>query len=693
MKHLTALLLFASALWGQSLVTITGPIKNADGTPYNGVATITNTAMRCAGVSIPANARTITITNGEPATALQLYPTVGCNVPTGYYTIRYRANSTGATSYGYIQIPSTPTTTTMDAVQSMVAPTPNTSVSSITGTTGTNGGGAYLAGGWAWRALQDDVRAMFSAGTGISLSNGVITNTALGDWTTLLNKPSAFTPATHALSHGALGSDPLTLGISQITSLQGLLDGKEPILSTQYGVRIGNGTGNDIRLLPECSNGTTDKLLFSRATGFVCGADQVGASGGGIASLGGQTGSAQTFGDDTNVTMTSSGNVHTLGWAGTLAMSRGGFGQSMSAFSGIPKFSAGTLSTAAKADLGLGNVDNTADTAKPVSALQQAELDTKPTRTYGTAPPTSTPGAVGDIYTDTVARSAYTAFCTTSSACWGLPAATADISQGIGIVLSNSPTVEVAVDDTTMVSWVAVECGATGPGGVGGLGVMAFCTDSDDRYSGTGAGWAKLNGSSGVSAGTAGQVYGTNESGSLAMLNFTFGGGLLAPFSGSTRSVTIDTTAIPTLASDNVWTGKEIHTPTAVQTLAAGTPIVAARVVEVAAASDITLTATPTIAAGSAGEFMTLANTSSSYKITLQDETHLTGAKLFLAASANYELKPRNTIQLMYSDTVGGWMQIGGGAAAACSARPIGSMYGNTIGSYYGVGIGTLYCI
>lgn len=49
-------------------------------------------------------------------------------------------------------------------------------------------------------------------------------------------------------------------------------------------------------------------------------------AGGGIASLGGQSGSSQTFGNDTNVTISSASNVHTLGWNGQLSVARGGTG-------------------------------------------------------------------------------------------------------------------------------------------------------------------------------------------------------------------------------------------------------------------------------------------------------------------------------------------------------------------------------
>lgn len=46
----------------------------------------------------------------------------------------------------------------------------------------------------------------------------------------------------------------------------------------------------------------------------------------GISSLNGQSGATQIFANDTNIIMTSSGNTHTLGFAGTLATSRGGTG-------------------------------------------------------------------------------------------------------------------------------------------------------------------------------------------------------------------------------------------------------------------------------------------------------------------------------------------------------------------------------
>jgi hypothetical protein len=56
-----------------------------------------------------------------------------------------------------------------------------------------------------------------------------------------------------------------------------------------------------------------------------------GGGGGGITSLGGQAGASQTFANDTNVTIASVTNVHTLGWQGQLSVARGGTGANTAA--------------------------------------------------------------------------------------------------------------------------------------------------------------------------------------------------------------------------------------------------------------------------------------------------------------------------------------------------------------------------
>ena len=68
-------------------------------------------------------------------------------------------------------------------------------------------------------------------------------------------------------------------------------------------------------------------LTFEADTGQWGPANGGGGDGGsGITSLNGLTGSSQTFVNDTNVTIASSGTTHALGWTGTLAIARGGTG-------------------------------------------------------------------------------------------------------------------------------------------------------------------------------------------------------------------------------------------------------------------------------------------------------------------------------------------------------------------------------
>jgi hypothetical protein len=56
---------------------------------------------------------------------------------------------------------------------------------------------------------------------------------------------------------------------------------------------------------------------------------------GGLLSLNGLTGGTQTFTNDTNVTITSGGSAHVLGWAGTLGVTRGGTGAATLAANGV----------------------------------------------------------------------------------------------------------------------------------------------------------------------------------------------------------------------------------------------------------------------------------------------------------------------------------------------------------------------
>ena len=80
----------------------------------------------------------------------------------------------------------------------------------------------------------------------------------------------------------------------------------------------GTGSGTYSRL----GAGTTGQILSVSAGGVPTWVTEVE----GITSLNGLTGASQTFANDTNVTITSAGTTHTLGWSGQLSPARGGTG-------------------------------------------------------------------------------------------------------------------------------------------------------------------------------------------------------------------------------------------------------------------------------------------------------------------------------------------------------------------------------
>src|SRR5680860_271642 len=90
---------------------------------------------------------------------------------------------------------------------------------------------------------------------------------------------------------------------------------------TSHGLVYGNAAG----ALQVTAAGATGQCLLgttgSAPTWGACPADGVG-----ISSLGGLTGATQTFANGTNVTISSVGTTHTLGWTGQLAVASGGTG-------------------------------------------------------------------------------------------------------------------------------------------------------------------------------------------------------------------------------------------------------------------------------------------------------------------------------------------------------------------------------
>lgn len=105
--------------------------------------------------------------------------------------------------------------------------------------------------------------------------------------------------------------------------------------------------------------------------------------------------------------------------------------------------------------------------------------------------------------------------------------------------------------------------------------------------------------------------------------------------------------------------GQTVLTPSAAQNItAAGTAILAnATTVQLTADASYTLTSTPTVADGADGQILIIVNVDTVDTITLQDQGTLASSNLRLSANT-IALGPRDSIILMYSSTVGDWVEI-----------------------------------
>jgi len=140
----------------------------------------------------------------------------------------------------------------------------------------------------------------------------------------------------------------------------------------------------------------------------------------------------------------------------------------------------------------------------------------------------------------------------------------------------------------------------------------------------------------------------------LHVINPTVGGTLTNNVGVEIDAMTVGTTRIGIRNA-----APYVATPSAAQTLAAGTAILAnAEIVLINSSGNVTITAAPTIADGLSGQRLLIVNVDIADTITIQDQGTLANSNLRLSA-ATIALAPRDSIQVVYSTDVGDWIQIG----------------------------------
>lgn len=220
------------------------------------------------------------------------------------------------------------------------------------------------------------------------------------------------------------------------------------------------------------------------------------------------------------------------------------------------------------------------------------------------------------------------------------------------MTLNSTPVLAIGVDDTTK-GLIDIYGHATGQT-VGGR----FRTYMSADYDGTDQFW----------------IAGVNEDDFLINLENTSifalkaEGQLQIPVQGSGAGILIGTDTQWYRSAANVLRtpdtlqvdGATIHTPgTQIITAVGDTIGSSSGVIEITADASYTLTSTPTVAAGTAGQRLVILNADSADSITLQDESNLAGSNLRLVGAADLVLGPLDTVELLFS-AGGEWVRIGG---------------------------------
>jgi hypothetical protein len=127
-------------------------------------------------------------------------------------------------------------------------------------------------------------------------------------------------------------------------------------------------------------------------------------------------------------------------------------------------------------------------------------------------------------------------------------------------------------------------------------------------------------------------------------------------YRSAAKTLTIDDTAGGAATLKII--GTRLATPSSSQTLSAGTALLAnAEYVMFTCTGTITTTAAPTVADGSDGQVLILMNVGTGSWV-IKDQGTLTSSNLRLMATS-ITIAPRQSIELMYSATVGDWVQTG----------------------------------
>lgn len=231
MRKSLLLMLVSFALSAQTLITVTGPVKNPDGSNWTGHLTATNQMMFCGSYTIPPSSVKATVTNGT--LSIQLYATAGCGTGQSYSVQYVSYGRTVRTAYWVI--PASPSSTTVSAVQTQIIPTPTLTVPlSQLGNIGA-AGTVVMSNGSSW--VAGSVLADSTTTTGDMLyknSGGILTRLGIGSAGQFLRVNSGI-PAWQTVT-----SDSVTEGSTNLYFTNARARG---VLSASLPIEYDSGTG------------------------------------------------------------------------------------------------------------------------------------------------------------------------------------------------------------------------------------------------------------------------------------------------------------------------------------------------------------------------------------------------------------------------------------------------------------------